>query len=117
MMKNNSASTVTVKGNVVDEHTRCVHYHSPLDVIAIKFKCCGEYYPCFSCHEETSGHGPQVWPKEEWDNKAILCGMCGHELTIHQYMNSGNLCPVCHAGFNPGCKNHYGLYFQVSSTT
>src|ERR1043165_278670 len=104
----------TVFGLTVDDQTRCVHYHSPLDIIAIRFKCCHQYYPCFSCHEESAGHGAIPWPKNEWDGKAVLCGSCSNELTIHQYMVSGNVCPYCQAGFNPGCAKHYHLYFETA---
>lgn len=103
---------ISVKGNVVDGHTRCVHYHSALDVIAIKFKCCGEYYPCLSCHADVANHPAQVWPQSEWNTQAILCGMCSTELTINQYMHSNNTCPNCQASFNPKCSLHYGLYFE-----
>lgn len=102
-----------VKGKLADEQTRCVHYHSMLDVIAIKFKCCGEYYPCFQCHEEETAHAPEIWKKEEWDEKAILCGVCGLEMTIRQYVSSNNQCPGCNAAFNPGCSRHYHLYFEI----
>jgi uncharacterized CHY-type Zn-finger protein len=104
---------ITVFGKSIDNQTRCVHWHSALDVIAIKFKCCDKYYPCFSCHEEEADHPHQVWPKNEFDQKAILCGVCGHELTIQEYMDSNNTCPKCDANFNPGCSNHYHLYFDV----
>jgi uncharacterized CHY-type Zn-finger protein len=33
-----------VHGSEVDAQTRCVHYHSALDVISINMKCCGTYY-------------------------------------------------------------------------
>ena len=33
-----------VKGNGVDKETRCLHYHSEVDRIAIKFYCCNSYY-------------------------------------------------------------------------
>jgi len=102
-----------VKGKLIDEQTRCVHYHSPLDVIAIKFKCCGEYYPCFECHEETAGHKSEVWKRNEFDTKAILCGICGNEMTIHEYLASNNQCPHCHSDFNPNCNKHYHLYFEI----
>src|SRR5690606_21838521 len=72
---------INVFGKTVDSQTRCVHWHSGLDIIAIKFKCCDKYYPCFSCHEEEADHEPQVWPKTEFDQKAILCGVCGNELS------------------------------------
>jgi uncharacterized CHY-type Zn-finger protein len=101
-----------VKGKLIDDQTRCEHYHSPLDIIAIKFKCCGEYYPCYQCHEETADHKPLVWPKKEWNNKAVLCGICKIELTINEYFNSNHKCPNCNSAFNPVCSNHYHLYFE-----
>ncbi|WP_291779370.1 CHY zinc finger protein [Cecembia sp.] len=104
---------IRVFGKSVDKQTRCVHWHSELDVIAIKFKCCGKYYPCFSCHEEEADHDNQVWPESEFDQKAILCGVCGHELSIQEYMQADNTCPNCEASFNPGCSNHYHLYFET----
>ena len=70
---------IEVKGKLIDEHTRCIHYQSSLDIIAIRFKCCNQYYPCYQCHEEEAGHTAAVWKKEEWDTKAILCGHEGFE--------------------------------------
>ncbi|EKB49973.1 hypothetical protein B879_01398 [Cecembia lonarensis LW9] len=107
---------VRVFGKSVDHQTRCVHWHSALDVIAIKFKCCDKYYPCFSCHEEEADHEHQVWPKSEFNQKAILCGVCGHELSIQEYMDADNTCPKCEASFNPGCSNHYHLYFETNES-
>jgi uncharacterized CHY-type Zn-finger protein len=101
-----------VLGVDLDPQTRCKHYRSALDVIAIKMKCCREYYACKDCHEEMAGHTVETWPQNEWGEKAVLCGVCGTELTIHQYMESGFQCPGCQALFNPGCKNHYHFYFQ-----
>ncbi|WP_373495550.1 CHY zinc finger protein [Aquiflexum sp.] len=104
---------VNVFGKLIDMQTRCVHWHSQMDVIAIKFKCCDKYYPCFSCHEEEADHKHKVWPTSEFDEKAILCGVCGNELSIKDYMASDNTCPHCKSGFNPGCSNHYHLYFET----
>ena len=101
-----------VKGKVLDDETRCVHYHSSLDIIAIKFKCCDTYYPCFYCHEEIAGHPHQVWKKEELEQKAILCGNCKQELTIAEYKSSLYHCPFCNTAFNPKCGNHDHLYFE-----
>lgn len=103
---------INVFGKPVDNQTRCVHWHSELDIIAIKFKCCEKYYPCFSCHEEDAEHEHEVWPKSEYDQKAILCGVCGTELSIKEYMSSKNTCPNCQSAFNPGCSKHYHLYFD-----
>lgn len=104
---------IEVKGKPVDEQTRCVHYKSALDVIAIKFKCCDTYYPCFFCHEETAGHPAEVWPATEFDTPAILCGVCKHQMTIGEYFNSRYQCPSCNAAFNPKCSNHNHLYFET----
>jgi uncharacterized CHY-type Zn-finger protein len=108
-----AAGRPTVFGHTVDDQTRCIHYHSSLDIIAIRFKCCDQYFPCFSCHQESADHPASRWPKKEWDAKAVLCGACGNELTIRQYMASENICPHCQAHFNPGCEKHYHLYFEV----
>ena len=102
-----------IKGSIIDNETRCTHYHSALDIIAIKFKCCNDYYPCFECHAESTDHVSEKWKKEEWNNLAILCGVCKHELTINEYFNSNNSCPNCKAAFNPNCSRHYSLYFDV----
>lgn len=106
---------INIYGKPIDQQTRCQHWHSELDVIAIKFKCCEKYYPCFSCHEEEADHEPKVWPKSEFDSKAILCGVCGTELSISDYQNSNNSCPNCKAAFNPGCSKHYHLYFETEA--
>lgn len=101
-----------VFGVDVDSRTGCAHWRSPLDVIAIKFRCCGEYYPCFECHDAVAGHEPQVWPAEEFSEKAILCGVCGEQLSIEDYLACGSTCTKCSAAFNPGCAKHYHLYFE-----
>jgi len=102
-----------VKGKVIDNQTRCSHYHTDLDIIAIKFKCCDTYYPCYSCHAETTDHKALTWEVSERDEKAILCGVCGHQLTVQEYMDSNNTCPLCQSSFNPNCKKHYDLYFTM----
>lgn len=104
--------THMLKGKTVDQETRCVHYHSPLDVIAIKFKCCETYYPCYYCHEEDAGHRAEVWKKKDFNSKAILCGMCKQEMSILEYKSSNYQCPFCKAAFNPKCSNHDHLYFD-----
>ncbi len=109
---NNPHENIKVYGQTVDSETRCTHYHSNLDIIAIKFKCCKKYYPCYKCHQEAEIHTPQVWRVAEHNQKAILCGVCKHELTIAEYINSGNKCTSCKSNFNPGCSLHYHLYFE-----
>ncbi|MEI9932510.1 MAG: CHY zinc finger protein [Rhizomicrobium sp.] len=100
-----------VLGLDLDSQTRCAHWHSPLDVVAIKMKCCGEYYACRACHDALAGHVCVVWPEEEWEEKAVLCGVCRTELRIRDYLDSSDVCGACGAGFNPGCRLHRHLYF------
>ncbi|MGB6190958.1 MAG: CHY zinc finger protein [Terracidiphilus sp.] len=102
-----------VRGIDVDGKTRCAHYHSALDVIAIKMACCGTYYACKECHDAVAGHAAKVWSRAEWDARAILCGVCGDELTIREYIVCGSACPRCGTHFNPGCRKHYHFYFET----
>lgn len=104
-----------VEGIEVDSATRCAHYHSRLDIIAIKMACCGVYYACKDCHQALAGHAIVPWPREQWDTRAVLCGACGYELAITEYMHRGYRCPRCLAEFNPGCRNHYPFYFETES--
>ena len=104
---------IKVKGDLLNEYTGCKHYHSPVDIIAIKFKCCDEYYACYYCHQELAGHDAVVWKKEEFETLAIYCGKCHNEMTIQQYFDSNYICPFCQSHFNPKCSNHNHLYFEV----
>ena len=105
------AHGLIVKGIDVDTETRCTHYHSEIDRIAIKFYCCGVYYPCFECHQAVGCGQHQVWPREHFNEKAVLCGTCGHELSIQEYLDCKSRCPSCSSSFNPGCSLHKHLYF------
>ena len=106
-------SGIRVRGIDIDALTGCAHYRSELDVIAIKFKCCLSYYACFQCHQLEARHPAQIWLQAEFDEKALLCGACGGELTIRQYLNCQSACPACRAGFNPRCALHCHLYFET----
>ncbi|MFM9905666.1 MAG: CHY zinc finger protein [Pyrinomonadaceae bacterium] len=101
-----------VQGLEVDPQTRCAHYHSDLDIIAIKFKCCGEWFPCFECHSEIADHESRVWLANEYAELVILCGACGHKLSITEYVGCNSKCPACKSQFNPGCLKHHYLYFE-----
>src|ERR1700722_14637870 len=84
-----------VTGIDLDAQTRCAHYRSALDIIAIKMKCCGVYYACKECHDALADHAIEVWPRHEWDQPVVLCGACGSELSIRQYLGCFDKCPVC----------------------
>jgi uncharacterized CHY-type Zn-finger protein len=101
-----------IYGLDLDNLTRCEHYHSPVDIVAIKFRCCQSYYACYWCHQAWVGHKIEQWPSCDFHTKAIFCGSCGTELTIHQYLFGQNQCPECKAAFNPRCRSHWSLYFQ-----
>jgi uncharacterized CHY-type Zn-finger protein len=105
---------VALRGLDVDAETRCHHWNSDVDVIAIKFACCETYYPCFECHEAVTDHEAERWPRERFDEPAVLCGVCGTELAIETYLDCEDTCPSCDASFNPGCRTHHHLYFESS---
>ncbi|MGO1948397.1 MAG: CHY zinc finger protein [Mycobacteriaceae bacterium] len=106
----------------------CAHWHSPLDVAAIRFHCCGHVYPCLHCHSENEDHAVEPWPAgagtsgESSGEPAVLCRTCGHWMTVGEYLSlygedDGDgeqrepSCPSCAAPFNPGCALHSGIYF------
>ncbi len=102
-----------VFGVDVDDRTRCGHYRGPRDIIALRFRCCGRWYPCIDCHRELAGHAAEAWPLSERDSLAVLCGACGHRLTVREYLNCSSVCPSCAASFNPGCALHHHFYFEM----
>jgi uncharacterized CHY-type Zn-finger protein len=106
------SNAIKVLGQTVDKESRCVHYHSQKDIIAIKFYCCNDYYPCYQCHEEQADHLIKSWPKTLFNQNAVLCGKCKKELSIHNYLKCNSICPTCQAEFNPGCQLHYHHYFE-----
>jgi uncharacterized CHY-type Zn-finger protein len=105
-----------VRGVDVDGETRCAHYGTERDVVAIEFPCCETYYPCHRCHEVVADHDAETWPLERRDETAVLCGACGTELAIQEYMGV-DACPACESAFNPACAGHYHLYFEVPYET
>lgn len=96
---------------MVDQATRCVHYHLPLDIVALKIKCCGRYFPCHRCHG--TDHELVPWSQGDLDagELVVLCGECRQEMTFEQYRQ--NSCIRCHAPFNPKCAQHYHIYFTL----
>jgi uncharacterized CHY-type Zn-finger protein len=102
-----------IHGKTIDNQTRCVHYGTAEDVIAIKFRCCGDYYPCHLCHAECAGHPAEQWHLDERGERAVICGVCSTELTIDEYLTASG-CPACAAPFNPGCTLHTHLYFETA---
>ncbi|KAF2658891.1 hypothetical protein K491DRAFT_689738 [Lophiostoma macrostomum CBS 122681] len=139
-----------VHGINVSPRTQCAHWHSPLDIIAIKHYCCGKFYACVSCHDEGEDHVSVPWPRSVWQGKrkgkmrrfrdgdrnegkegegqgrgieeegedesvegVVFCGKCKAVLGVGEYLGCDSRCPKCDAVFNPGCKHHWDLYFEV----
>lgn len=101
-----------IRGHLVDAQSRCIHWNSPLDIIGLKFKCCHQFYACYSCHQELNGHTCQKYDLlEEPHEKVVMCGVCHHRLSFQEYSEDLS-CPSCNSAFNPGCKLHYHLYFE-----
>ena len=69
--------------------------------------------PAMSVMRKWLGTNPKYGEKNEFDTKAILCGICNNEMTIHEYLASNNRCPHCNSAFNPNCSKHYHLYFEI----
>ena len=111
MSEQDSAEPIIVHG-AIDLHNRCVHYHSAVDVVAVRMKCCGRYYACKECHTELAGHPATLWPRSDWHQLAVLCGVCRRELSINEYLACGSRCPNCSAAFNPNCRIHHHFYFE-----
>ena len=101
---------VMIRGAVLDDETRCAHWHGDDDVLAILFPCCGAWYPCHACHEDHAGHEAAVWRGDQADRRALLCGRCGETLSIRHYRATG-MCDACGGRFNDGCRLHHHLYF------
>lgn len=100
-----------VRGVKLDSETRCVHYGTERDVVALRFGCCGQYYACYRCHEELTDHDPKPWPTDRREEPAVYCGVCAVTMPPSAYM-SADECPFCGAEFNPGCADHYDRYFE-----
>ncbi|UWF76631.1 MULTISPECIES: CHY zinc finger protein [Microbacterium] len=101
---------VLVRGREVDPQTRCAHYRAAHDVVAIRFACCGDWYPCLHCHAEAARHPLLPWTQADAGVEAALCGVCGERMRIAAY-RAAAACPACGTAFNPGCVRHHPLYF------
>lgn len=102
-----------VQGLDVDAKSRCSHWHSELDIVALRMPGDDTFYPCYACFEAIHKHTAPRWSRESFDQEeAILCGNCATTLSIRKYLDSENTCPNCQHAFNPGCAKHYQHYFE-----
>jgi uncharacterized CHY-type Zn-finger protein len=114
-----TSATVLVHGRAVpavdvDEETRCAHYGTERDVVAIRLPCCGTFYPCHLCHAAVADHDAERWPIDRRGEPAVLCGAWGAEVAIQEYLGVTG-CPACETRFNPGCADHYGRYVETTA--
>lgn len=106
-----------VYGLPIDPQTRCIHWSSALDIVALSHPCCGRFYPCAECHDAVAGHERTTWPMGTGE-RCVLCGVCGYTMTAGEYLSTGEQggkkgCPRCGAGFNPRCGLHREKYFSA----
>ncbi len=40
----------------LDSSSRCYHYHTKLDIVALKCAVCQKYYACYKCHDALEGN-------------------------------------------------------------
>ena len=106
---------VPLRGVAVDPETRCAHWDDPVDVVALRFGCCETFSPCRACHAATAEHDPEPWPRDRFDEPAVLCGVCGAKLSARAYLDGDDACPDCGAAFNPGCRRHRDRYFEPAA--
>lgn len=92
----------------LDEASRCRHYHTHLDIVAIKCATCRKFYACYHCHDALESHS--FAPTDTTENRPVLCGSCRQTLTRVAYQKG--TCPYCQAPFNPKCHKHTAIYFK-----
>ena len=52
---------VPLRGIEGDDETRCRHYRTERDVVAIALPCCETFYPCTECHRLASWSTSASW--------------------------------------------------------
>lgn len=92
----------------IDKDSRCQHYHSEVDVVALKCGQCQRYYACYECHDTLEDHGFVAMHRAEL--YPVLCGACRNCLSQEEY--KGGSCPYCAHPFNPNCSLHDSIYFK-----
>ena len=102
---------VQAQGVLVDDESRCVHYHTDKDIVALQCYECQKYYACYQCHNALETHTFTPYPLSLKEDRPILCGSCKKILTYEEYSKKSS-CPYCKAAFNPACQNHYSIYFR-----
>lgn len=81
MIKGLSARIILNKiyGLTLDSAGRCQHYHTKVDIVALKCAKCQQYYACYQCHDKLVGH--HFIPVKTDGPAPALCGVCRNTLT------------------------------------
>ncbi|WP_040606406.1 CHY zinc finger protein [Salsuginibacillus kocurii] len=106
-----------VCGVNLDQESRCAHYATSLDIVALKCICCEVFYACHQCHQELVVAAFEPWPASRKHEPSVLCGHCGQLMTFESYLSSNYQCLNCRAAFNPGCGRHTHFYFSSSEAS
>ena len=75
-----------LRGVGLDAQTRCAHYATARDVVALRFACCPAYWSCHRCHAELADHPAVPVPAGDFDRPHVLCGVCRTELSVAAYL-------------------------------
>ncbi|MBO0422426.1 hypothetical protein BCR22_07645 [Enterococcus plantarum] len=103
---------IKIFGATIDNEGRCLHYHSPVDIVGNKCYFCKKYYACFHCHDEQEDHLFLAWPISKQPNeKVVVCGVCQTEMTASEYKKQTE-CFHCGHLFNRNCLDHRQIYFN-----
>ncbi|GGJ05085.1 hypothetical protein GCM10008995_13620 [Halobellus salinus] len=47
---------IPLRGVAARPEPRCAHWNSERDVVALRFGCCGAFFPCHTRHVATADH-------------------------------------------------------------
>lgn len=103
--------TSQIYGELLDHESRCRHYHTVLDIVALKCWSCRRYYACYQCHDQFECHDFTPYPRTRKEDKVVICGVCHKEMSIASY-EEASACPRCGSAFNPACHKHKEIYFS-----
>lgn len=98
-----------VYGIGLDAEGRCEHYHTELDVVALRCGKCRKYYACYKCHDQLEDHAFVPADAGQDADTPVLCCSCNSKLTYIQYQQGK--CAFCGHDFNPKCALHHDIYF------
>ncbi|SQA00231.1 zinc finger protein [Staphylococcus aureus] len=101
-----------VYGSLIDTETRCRIILPKKILLQLNLNVVINTIHAISAIMSLKKHAIKRWSEPSFNEKAILCGVCKHELTINEYMMVER-CPNCQSRFNNRCKYHYHIYFEI----